>query len=131
MTFDWSEYLRLAEALETETAGDGHARDAGHRSAVSRAYYAAFCSARDHLRHDLGHDDIPRQGAHEYVRRQFQGLRRLRREYQAVATYLRRLHAERAEADYNTEWGADLADAARTSVEDGRRVLRCLEAVKS
>jgi uncharacterized protein (UPF0332 family) len=130
MTFDWSAFLHLAEALESG-AGNGELEDARYRSAISRAYYAAFCSARDHLRHELGHDHIPRQGAHEYVRRQFQGLRRVRGEYRVVGAYLRRLHVARAEADYNSEWRADLSGAARIAIADCRRVLQSLEAVRS
>lgn len=44
MVFDWSQYLVLAEALATQPDNE-----AALRSAVSRAYYAAFCSAREYL----------------------------------------------------------------------------------
>jgi uncharacterized protein (UPF0332 family) len=40
MTFDWNEYLRLAQSLAEDEG------DAARRSAVSRAYYAAFNRAR-------------------------------------------------------------------------------------
>ena len=39
MSFDWSEYLDLARELAKFS-------EAGQRSAISRAYYAAFCTAR-------------------------------------------------------------------------------------
>ena len=39
MSFDWNEYLRLAQQLS------GLANDAASRSAVSRAYYSAFHAA--------------------------------------------------------------------------------------
>ena len=48
MAFDWREYLALAQYL-----GKGHAgvhQDAALRCAVSRAYYGAFCYARNHAR---------------------------------------------------------------------------------
>ena len=106
MTFDWSAFLHLAEALESG-AGNGELEDARYRSAISRAYYAAFCSARDHLRHEV------------------------RGEYRVVGAYLRRLHVARAEADYNSEWRADLSGAARIAIADCRRVLQSLEAVRS
>ena len=44
MAFDWSQYLLLAEALAEQKDNE-----AALRSAVSRAYYAAFCLAREHL----------------------------------------------------------------------------------
>ena len=44
MVFDWSQYLVLAEELAEQKDNE-----AALRSAVSRAYYAAFCLAREHL----------------------------------------------------------------------------------
>ena len=44
MAFDWSQYLALAEDLAVQPDNE-----AALRSAVSRAYYAAFCLAREHL----------------------------------------------------------------------------------
>jgi len=49
MSFDWREYLNLAAFLQTHT-GNGFAREAALRSAASRAYYAAFCHARNYAR---------------------------------------------------------------------------------
>jgi uncharacterized protein (UPF0332 family) len=58
--FEWKEYLRLARALVEQ------ADEAAHRSAISRAYYAAFGSAVQALSF-AGHK-VPEDGsAHEYV----------------------------------------------------------------
>jgi len=129
MSFDWAGFLLVAASLE-RGEGDETLRAAQCRSAISRAYYAAFCTARDHLSRSRGHDHTRQRGVHEYVRRQFQGLRNDRPEYQLVAAYLRRLQVARAEADYNAAWEADLGDAARTAIEDCRRVLRALDATR-
>lgn len=43
--FDWTEYLNLAGELSKDTTFQS-ARDARLRSAISRAYYAAFHKAR-------------------------------------------------------------------------------------
>lgn len=51
--FDWREYLELARFLQTIT-GSGFSSNAACRSAVSRAYYAAFCHARNYARDRLG-----------------------------------------------------------------------------
>lgn len=47
MSFDWKEYHQLAEHLAN---GGTHPlpAEAAQRSAVSRAYYAAFCHARNY-----------------------------------------------------------------------------------
>ncbi|PKL60389.1 MAG: DNA-binding protein [Methanomicrobiales archaeon HGW-Methanomicrobiales-4] len=46
MTFNWNEYLLLAQYLNTNNAFNYP--EALQRSAVSRAYYAAFCSAKEY-----------------------------------------------------------------------------------
>ena len=99
MSFDWSEYLNTARELAgqaTALASD----EAKKRSAISRAYYAAFCSARNHLR-DKEHDQsIPVGGdAHGYVRKQFKTSKdKVRRE---IGEDLARLVAKRNLADYD------------------------------
>jgi uncharacterized protein (UPF0332 family) len=44
MGFDWGTYLTLAEDLKV-SAANGSIQEAKLRSAVSRAYYSAFCTA--------------------------------------------------------------------------------------
>jgi hypothetical protein len=46
MTFNWYEYLLLAQYLDKDIKFNHP--EALQRSAVSRAYYAAFCSAREY-----------------------------------------------------------------------------------
>lgn len=46
--FDWKEYLTLAEDLGAGRAPTA-SEEARARAAVSRAYYAVFCRARDYL----------------------------------------------------------------------------------
>jgi uncharacterized protein (UPF0332 family) len=47
MTFDWREYLTLAENLCTNSHTFPN-QEACFRVAISRAYYAAFCTARNY-----------------------------------------------------------------------------------
>jgi uncharacterized protein (UPF0332 family) len=49
VAFDWEEYLRLAKQL-SQSGED----DAALRSAVSRAYYAVFCKARNMISREVG-----------------------------------------------------------------------------
>ena len=97
MSFDWSEYLRLAREI-TDSVSDKWDREAALRCAISRAYYAAFCAARNHLeregqrlsRSGLDHRDVPR---------------RLRERSDAaskqIASHLERLRIDRNRADYH------------------------------
>jgi len=48
MAFAWKEYLELAHFLAL--GQNGFSQEAAFRSAVSRAYYAAFCHARNYAR---------------------------------------------------------------------------------
>lgn len=48
MPFDWVEYLDLAQFLSQGKRG--FSQEAAFRCAVSRAYYAAFCHARNYAR---------------------------------------------------------------------------------
>ena len=45
MTFDWSEFYRFAEYLQKDSSFD--CQEAVQRTIVSRAYYAAFCMAKE------------------------------------------------------------------------------------
>jgi uncharacterized protein (UPF0332 family) len=45
--FDWREYLNLAKFL-LDLKSSGISKEALYRCAVSRAYYSAFCWARNY-----------------------------------------------------------------------------------
>jgi len=98
MSFDWSEYLNLAQELAGQATGPS-SQEAKWRSAISRAYYAAFCEARNHLR-DKERHSIPRGvEIHRYVRNQFKkSPDRVRKE---VGENLNRLRIDRNKADYD------------------------------
>jgi len=49
VTFDWAEYLKLAQELAGQTVTPANEKAKLH-SSVSRGYYAAFCKARNYLR---------------------------------------------------------------------------------
>lgn len=72
MSFDWAEYLNLAGEL-CATPTSPSTDEAKYRSAISRAYYAAFGKAKNHLRNNDGDTAIPTgASAHKYVRRKFE-----------------------------------------------------------
>ena len=71
MSFDWSQYLNVAKELTGHGTTPPANQEAKLRAAISRAYYAAFIKARNHLRDKEGHL-IPTTGvAHRYVSDQF------------------------------------------------------------
>jgi hypothetical protein len=52
-SFDWREFLALAIDIAGKS-GEGYSLEATNRSAVSRAYYAAFCTAREYAIYQWG-----------------------------------------------------------------------------
>ena len=98
MTFDWAEYLNVAGELAAIPFRPSIA-EAKQRSAISRAYYAAFGKARVHLRDIDGDGNIPRgPQAHEYVRLAFKASVDPRR--RSIGENLNRLRRARNRADY-------------------------------
>lgn len=93
MSFDWSQYFVLAEHLAEQDD------EASRRSAVSRAYYAAYCSARNWLQAnepDLGR--APPGESHRYIWDRYQrGPHRIRVRIGAEGN---RFRSERNRADY-------------------------------
>jgi uncharacterized protein (UPF0332 family) len=116
--FDWQDFLRVAEDLAAR--GD----EAALRSAISRAYYAAFCSARNYLR-DVQGRTIPKTGAaHRIVWDEFEaGSDNSRRQ---VATLGVRLRRSRNRADYDDEL-ARVADIANDAIHNANNVLDLLQ----
>ena len=99
MSFNWDEYLSLAEVLcGVSVSGSPAGIEAHQRSGVSRAYYAAYVSARNRLR-DI--DGIPITGSnpHRFVADQYVAQRDPRRVQ--IGIELGRLRAARNRCDYD------------------------------
>ncbi|GIW39471.1 MAG: hypothetical protein KatS3mg076_0048 [Candidatus Binatia bacterium] len=96
MSFDWRDFLELARALEAE-AGAGAFPEAAKRSAVSRAYYAAFCWARDYAERQLGFRATKRPRDHSDLRKHFSAQGK-----QKLASDLDRLRGWRNQCDYES-----------------------------
>ncbi|MCC5627774.1 HEPN domain-containing protein [Nostoc sphaeroides CHAB 2801] len=97
MSFDWSEYLKVAKELAGAATTSAN-QEAKFRAAISRAYYAAFIEARNYLRDQQGHS-IPTTGnAHKYVSDQFDISPEPQR--QLLAKELAKLRLYRNQADY-------------------------------
>ncbi|MSQ23913.1 MAG: HEPN domain-containing protein [Chloroflexi bacterium] len=124
MTFNWAEYLSVAQTLcGRSVSGPTPSSEALQRSAVSRAYYAAFGEARNHLRDS---DGVITPATHN-IHRMAAGIfldspdeRRVR-----IGTNLRRLRDARNECDYDDEV-SDLPQVAQDSIEQAAQILTIL-----
>ncbi len=97
MSFNWSEYLGLAQQLAGK-AQISATQESRLRSAISRAYYAAFILARNYLR-DEESISIPEKQSHKFVIEQFKNSSEKVR--QTIGKNLARLRFSRNKADYN------------------------------
>jgi hypothetical protein len=108
MPFDWHEYLDLARWLETHTP-PGISKEGAQRAAVSRAYFAAFCYARNYGRSYLGF--VPRNDDSDHGRLRAH-LRQRRRK--PTADKLDVLRLSRNACDYDD----DLSDNSTKLLAD-------------
>src|SRR5215211_7285829 len=91
-TFDWYDYFKLAQELAERDD------EACRRSAVSRAYYAMYCNARNRL--DLLGEFAPETGSeHAHVWDTFE--RGPEKERVRIGQTGRRLREARNKADYD------------------------------
>jgi uncharacterized protein (UPF0332 family) len=95
--FDWREYLKLAKEL-AGLQGSGYSQEAAERSAVSRAYYAAFCWARNYAEKNLAFTPQGTADDHKRLREHLS-----RRGHKKLASDLNRLRGWRNKCDYDDD----------------------------
>ena len=124
MKFDWSEYFNLAKEL-AETS-----KEAELRSAVSRAYYSAFCLARNYLRDIQQDPKLWRQktydiNAHQYVAEKFSYNQSKSQIMIEIGKDLSRLRKMRNKADYEDTM-FNLKIEARTALMLAQNIILAL-----
>lgn len=131
MNFEWSAYLNLAEQLLNSASNpiiNQADREAMLRTAISRAYYAAFVSARNHLRENYGDKFVPASGdAHSYVANQFRNSPN--QWSKKIGWKLHFLRKYRNMADYDNVFQNLLLNAT-TSILEAKRSLNILDRLK-
>jgi len=122
MVFDWTQYLVLAEELAM------HSNDeASLRSAVSRAYYAAFCTARNRLLQEG--EEIPTTGeAHATVWTKYR--KSVQKHRKDIGTTGDRLRRSRNKADYDDEF-PDISEKVEQALVNARYLLDSLGGLNS
>jgi hypothetical protein len=118
MAFGWRDYLDLARFL----GGDAvpYTQEAALRSATSRAYYAAFCHARNYARQHLGYGLMHNAQDHDGVRDHLRSRGR-----SAEADSLEVLRRLRNQCDYDDVL-SNLAFVAAVAISSAEEILRNL-----
>jgi len=115
MSFQWTDYLTLAQNVVSAATDE-----ASLRTAVSRAYYAAFHVARRYVMDAKPEVQLPADGRqHEMV---WEVLGRGRRQERAACAHGRRLKQKRTKADYAMT-GLKFPNDARFAITEAQGVI--------
>ena len=124
MSFDWKDYIKLAEKLQEEPDKNS-IEEAYYRSIISRSYYGVFCISR--IKAGLeSYRPRPRTGdpgVHEKVISYYKNSNRP--EKKLVGKFLDDLRRERNDADYNGNKIVGKALAER-AISKAKKVLEIL-----
>lgn len=126
MSFDWPDYLTLARALGG-AADAAPSEEARLRSALSRAYYAAYGSARAVARAS-GYTPQRFETSHQGLIRYYQG--RPERLWKSIGMNLERMQKNRERADYELDFRGNLASEVSLMIALGATVLEKLHQLR-
>lgn len=130
MSFDWRKYLILADSLYHQCGTFSH-KEACLRAAVSRGYYAAFCSARNLARNNdnLHLDNTGKD--HGTVKNFYNNTsvqKQKSRERKKVGLLLGRLRDYRNQADY-VDAVPQLEPETQAALNLSRKIISLLQAI--
>lgn len=123
MTFDWLDYLTLAQNLAGQTVIVSE--QAKFRSAISWAYYAAFHQAKQILE-EKDRLTIPLQNVHKFVINQFQNHPDPIR--QKIGNRLQVLRGYRNQADYESSTSIT-ANTCQEALTLARRIISSIDSL--
>ncbi len=131
--FEWILYLVLAKellisnSLEQELKTNENIKEAYCRTSISRAYYAAFCTARNYLRDTLN-IKISKVDAHAFVISEFKEQRKLKNSHN-ISNALFSLRKYRNMADYDDICKIGLDRIAQQAVKDSEMIIGFISAL--
>jgi uncharacterized protein (UPF0332 family) len=127
MSYDWVEFLKLAESLESKPDSPGP-REAALRSAASRAYYAAFHQALERATRE-GFSPAYAGDDHKRVQEHFRHYTPPSKTRKKIAQELDRLLTERHKADYRNDIGKRPESLANHAIGMATRIIRNLNSL--
>ncbi len=127
MAFDWREYLSLARSLLGEDEAS-YSIEAARRAAVSRAYYAAFCYARNFACRNLEFVPTRTGKDHGLLIKHYEARERLDPALSGIADDLDDLLAYRKTCDYDDDVVVltDLESLVRCALEEAQEIIDTL-----
>jgi uncharacterized protein (UPF0332 family) len=102
MSFNYEDYLSIAQISVGKSSMKPPSEEALCRSAISRAYYAVFLTARDYLDQNTPLI-LPKDGTvHVFVREHFLAIGQTDGKFRRIGFDLNFLHGNRNKADYGS-----------------------------
>jgi uncharacterized protein (UPF0332 family) len=129
MSFDWGDYIKLAEKLQNET-NKNSIEEAYYRSIISRSYYGVFCISRIKAGLEF-YRPRPRTGdpgVHEKVISYYKNSNIP--EEKLIGKFLDDLRRDRNDADYDRRKRID-KDLAERAILKAKELLNILNRIKS
>lgn len=125
MTFNWEDYQTIAKEL-VKLSKKNTQTEAYLRSAISRAYYAAFCKARNRLLtiDRLIIDDD--ENIHQFVTEEY--LTSADQERKSIGNYLKKLRKDRNKADYKDDF-VNLETDAKAAIKKADQIMAKLKVI--
>jgi len=120
MAFDWNEYLNLAAFLKGDKVN--YLPEAGIRSAISRAYYAAYCHARNFAVAKQSFVASGKADDHDLLIRHYAG-----RGMATVANALDGLRRWRNQCDYDNRVTLNLDSTVQFATLQSRKIFADLK----
>jgi len=122
MPFEWKSLVDVARRLETEAKQDSVNAEALRRTAIGRAYYGAFCYARNYAENFLGYKVKKSSDDHGALRAHLKRSRRA-----GDADRLDSLRQMRNDADYSDDLPWDDPElTVKEAIEAAERIFKSL-----
>ncbi len=118
--FEWSDYLKLANKLHL-CSSKSELKEAFLRTAISRAYYAAYCLAKNYISKIETNIVSNNVSAHAEVQAFFKNDK-TNRTHLKVGTKLERLRKNRNKADYAYKM-SEIEKTTLFSIEEAQFIL--------
>jgi len=118
MQFDWREYLNLAQSLAQSTYCFN--QEAAFRCATSRAYYAAFCYARNYARDKQDFSPTYKSEDHRLIRKHFKGKGMCK-----IVRFLENLRQWRNDCDYD-DIVPNVSLLAKNAINEAQKLINIL-----
>jgi hypothetical protein len=120
MAFEWKEYVELARFLQQQI-GNSPNKEAVFRSAMSRAYYGAFCYVRNFARDRLGFKTRNDADDHGRLRERLK-----KGKMRGISDKLQRLREWRNECDYHDQLTFDPEKTLPNALSEASAVFAAL-----